>query len=506
MLKTKTKIKKLICIFVTLMMLFFIYILKSTYVVNISYNNSLFWLNFFGLFGWVTLIWSIMSWRILRGEIICIYSIFLGVFYLFTFGQSLLIIFDLVSENRDLLNGISSFQLVEAQIFTLLCLVAFHLGALIICKEVGKETKIYSNNKMLNSDVIGMNKDNVLMIKAIKYAGITLLLFSFPGFIYDTISTLTIVVNEGYRALYGYDGDVRSVGLIARIFQYTSSYFLPALICLLVVYRTKVAVRIWIVAVMIIYIINELYIGGRGGAVSLILVIICLYHYSVKPINKKRVFTIGIFSYCLLSFLSVIAQLRGLSNRSIIDYFVAFAESFGKKNLFFDTLTEIGWTMFPLTMIMQIFPSNYEFFWGKSYFYALTSVIPNLGLWELHPAALYASGSTWLMDLLDLYSGPGFSLCADAFRNFGWYGFIVLLGFGLLFGRIYSSIDKFTIHTRPEILCFVMIFANATMMCVRGDNLYIVRPLFYVVIPIYVLIRGIYYYLLNSRVTHKMSG
>ena len=101
--------------------------------------------------------------------------------------------------------------------------------------------------------------------------------------------------------------------------------------------------------------------------------------------------------------------------------------------------------------------------------------------------------------------GPGFTLIADAYRNFGWYGFLVLIGIGAFFGGLYSSVDTVTIHRRPDLICVMLIFFYSTLMSVRGDNLYIVRPLFYVVIPIYLLIHLINIYLKYLSKEKNMS-
>lgn len=490
MLNSKYQFKKTILTIITIFILTLLIAVKLYFDVSYmkSYESSLAWVRGLGLIGWITLVWSILSWKSLRNETICLYIIFITLLYLFTFGQSLLATFKLVSKRYDLLDRVNIIQLIYSQLYTLICLVSFHLGALVVCRQPDhglKECGEYT-------DTIKSDDANINMQKAIMYTGIVLLVFSLPGFIFDTINTLTIVINEGYRALYGYDGNVVQLGLLVRIFRYTSDYFIPSLICLLVVNREKIFNRRVIIFALGLFILNALYIGGRSNGMVLLLVLTLIYHYCIKPIDKKRAILLGISGYIILSFLGIVAQLRGVSGRSFLDYVIAFKHSFGKGNLFVQTLSEMGITMFPLTAVIMLFPESFDFLGGKSYLYALTSIIPNLGFWDIHPAKVYAGGGDWLMDTLNLYSGPGFTLIADAFRNFGWYGFFVLLGFGFLFGRVYSLLDKSTINYRPDLFCVIMIFFNATLMCVRGDNLYIVRPLFFVVIPIYILIRFIY--------------
>lgn len=506
MIKLDFSRKKIIYVNITILFLIFIVIMKFeyNYLGNKSYDSQIFWMKVFGGIGWLAFIWSLLTWKSLRGELICLYTFYLVAFYFFTFGQSLLIVFNLVSDSRNLLNRVTTNQLIEAQIFSLLCLVAFHVGALMVCKKPPLEPpKIIKNS---SNKIIDQIRKQEIMLEAIKWIGILLLIFSLPGFIYDSVNAFKAVITEGYRALYGYD-DIYTIrpSLISRIFSYTSSYFLPALICLFIAYKEKISVRTWVLLLMMIHIFNSFLIGGRGNATALILTIILLFHYCIKPIKGKKIILYGFLFYLLFSFFPIVADMRQLSNRTFMDYISVFTESFGKKNLFFEALTEIGGTMYPLVGVMMLVPDRYPFFAGKSYFFALTFIFPNLNFWDVHPAQKYVSGGPWLMEALNMSYGPGFTLIADAYRNFGWYGFLVLIGIGAFFGGLYSSVDTVTIHRRPDLICVMLIFFYSTLMSVRGDNLYIVRPLFYVVIPIYLLIHLINSYLKYLSKEKNMS-
>ena len=486
----KFKTKKLIYSSFIILFILSIIILKIIYD-NSSYSNIL-WLRTNSIIGWIALVISIITWKKIRHELVSLYIIYLILLYFFTYGQTLLIVYNLVDESKDLLLRFSSTEIINMQFFTLLSLLAFHFGALLFCKKPNtNNSNIY--NYVFEKDSYNSKDRKFIMLKAIEYGGLILLVFSVPGFIYDTINTLNTVIQGGYGAIYGYHtGGVAGQRILLRIFEQTGEYFIPALICLLIAYKSHSIKRRLIFSLLILRILNGLYIGGRGGAVVLVLVLIMASHYTVRTLNKRKLVKIGIFSYFFVSFLSIVGQMRGAANKGGLDYFIAFIESFGKENLFFRTLSELGWTMFPLGAVMRIVPDQYSFLYGKSYFYALTSIIPNLGFWDIHPAKVYAGGGQWLMGTLNLWSGPGFTLIADAYRNFEWVGFIVLIGFGIFFGRVYSSIDKNSINVKPESVCMVLITFATTVMSVRGDNLYIVRPLVYIVIPIYMLIRIIY--------------
>lgn len=489
--------KKAVYVFYTSLFLLMIVFFRFLYITT---NNDISWLEINSLLGWLTIIWSVVSWKGIRNEIISMYTSFYLLLTLFTYGQSLLIIFDLVEKESDLIYRFTTEQLIETQFFTLMCLIAFHLGALINCKNSEYSESLDLNHRAtLEGNEIGGN-NNAFMIKAIKITGFLLLALSLPGFIYDSLSTLSIVAEGGYRALYGYQsGGASSKGLILRIFEATGSYYIPSQICLLIAFRKRKKIRRTIYFGLGIHILNSLYIGGRGSAVALIIVLLLLHHYTIEPLKSKKVIKLVISSYFVVSFLSIIAELRGLANRNISDYFIVFFNSIGEENLFIKTISEIGWTMFPLGAIMTIIPDSYDFLYGKSYFYALTSLIPNLGFWEVHPAKKNAGGASWLMDTLNLWSGPGFTPIAEAFQNFGWYGFTILIILGAIVGHVYSNITKNTIYIKPEAVCISLILFEVTIMSTRSESLSIIRPLFFVVIPIYLLIKIIYYILTDKR-------
>src|SRR5690554_3672984 len=113
-MKNSFVLKKITFIFITFILFLFVFFIKD----NIFRNHNSTWLNILGIIGWGTLIWSIITWFFLRKEIICFYVVFLLLLYLFTFGQSLLIPFSLVSDTYNLFNIFSVSKILNAQIYT----------------------------------------------------------------------------------------------------------------------------------------------------------------------------------------------------------------------------------------------------------------------------------------------------------------------------------------------------------------------------------------------------
>lgn len=443
-----------------------------------------------GVIGWGVLFWCIFSWYKIRDEVICLYIAQIVVFFLFNFGQSLVVVFDAVDQQGALTNIFSYNTLVNAQIYTLLSVLAFHFGALLICKK--KPNLVLKNNNPRNCNQVSGD----ILLSAIRFTGIILLIVSMPAFFYNTLKTIETVAQGGYGALYNYGvggvrGEVVSSALGSRIIDFVSSYFVPALICLVIGDSKKKTQRNIYLGLMFIYMVEQFYIGGRSDAVKLLITIICVFHYLIKKLDKKAVFKLIIFGYFFISLLSVIGNVRGLPNRSISLYLTEFIASFGKENLFLTTISELGGSMFPLCSLFSIMPAL-GFKYGSTYLYALTTIIPNLGFWSIHPARLYANGSSWLMSVLNMTYGPGFSVTAEAYQNFGEIGFLFLVIIGIIFGKIYTMIDTDTAKIQPDKVAMTLIFFNATLTFVRNDFLSLIRSFFYIAIPVFLLIRIVY--------------
>lgn len=123
-------------IFVLLLVLLAIFI-YTLFVSTIEMDT----LRCMGVFGIILLVLSGFTWHYNGNQLISPYFFFLIALYIFSYGQSLMYAFDWISPRRDLIGfqGISIYQIYEAQKATLYMLGFFHLGALCIShKTKGK--------------------------------------------------------------------------------------------------------------------------------------------------------------------------------------------------------------------------------------------------------------------------------------------------------------------------------------------------------------------------------
>lgn len=141
--------------------------------------------------------------------------------------------------------------------------------------------------------------------------------------------------------------------------------------------------------------------------------------------------------------------------------------------------------MFCLIKTRNLVPEKQDYRYGKSYLYAFTSIIPNLGFWDIHPAKKEANLSDWLTDSLGLDYGTGFSMCAEAFANFGYLGFIAFFFWGWFMASILGKIE-WSVQTRNYAqMAFLLILFWFFLTLPRNNFINLIRPIFFVAGPIY---------------------
>lgn len=453
--------------------------LKTSYtdelsIVGVGTHERTLLLN--GILGWIILALFLAAWKMLTGELFSLFTFFFVFFAFFNYGQSLIYVFvnDYVSD-RSLYLYASEQQIIEAQYFTLLCMCTFCIGAVLAANPPPKiERNEYKEGAIINS---------------LAFVGTLLFIFSFPAFLYDTYSTIMTVRSGGYLALYGYGDGAAAVSTVSKMLSFLASYFIPSLICLFAANKDYKARRYIILFTLLFCAFCDLYAGLRTSAMGILIIIMFLLHRLVKPINKLQFSVMVVGGYFLAVFLNVISDMRALSNRSIVMYLQQFLLSSTSESPIVKIVTELGWSMFPLTAVMNLFPVSYPFACGTTYLYAFTSIIPNIGIWSVHPATLYSDGPNWLMKALKMLYGPGFSVTAEAFRNFGWLGFIFITFLGLFFAKLYLIDNKSTPNSRPDMFVLLLIIFNSTATFARSDFMGFVRPTFFIAIPIYIFVR-----------------
>lgn len=442
-----------------------ILILLSIIYAIIGYNTHQPTMQSLGMMGWfgiAQLVYSIMSWLKRGNQFISPYIIFLFALYVFSFGQSFLWALGLESE-RTLVGfyGITIDEIFNAQVLTLIMLAFFHIGASF---WVSKRTIPFNGQRF--------GHDYRVRLRTI---GWFLFIASVIPYTTETIHNLILSMTYGYEAIYG---EVK-IGL-DNFSGFIADYFIPSIICLLIAYKDNKLKRTFFLGIIVINIVAILLIGGRSNAVILLAIVVVLYNYLIKRFTKKWIIAGLAGVFLLLQILSYIASVRTEGGRSTNVEGIKL-----ENNAAVDALAEMGGSMFCLIKTQDLVPRKYDYRYGKSYAFAFTTLIPNLGFWDIHPAKKESNLGEWLTYTLGLSYGTGFSMCAEAYANFGNLGFIVFFFWGWFLASVFGKID-ISVETRNyALLAFLLILFWFFLKLPRNNFINLVRPIFFVAGPIY---------------------
>ena len=411
---------------------------------------------------------SIFVWVKFTKEIFSPLFIMLVVIYIFCMGQTICWAFGFDMGDMDLQNYIpylNRHYLGDGLIYTLNGVLLFLFGMVVAYNDGSRKIAEVQTSKNI--------RDNL----AIKYLSSIILVVSVPCVCLNLWNVLPSVISGGYSELYT---ELNSYSKMGQFVPLIAGWF-P--IALLMKYAVDAednpqasrasAILLWI------YIAVNLYIGGRSGAVMMILAFFITKQYLVKPIRKKMILPTCIGGYVFVGMLNAIADVRLEANRSIMDIMSAFMVSV--SSVIGDFIGELGWSMSSLVWTMDL--TGTVFRKGTSYLFAFTAIIPNLGFWDEHPAAVYSNLGDWMQKELGRTTGLGYTFVAETYINFCWYGLIVMFLFGFIASKLLSGINKNNAKYNIKItFVIIMFFTSVLKSFVRSSFSSIMRPMIFTVL------------------------
>jgi oligosaccharide repeat unit polymerase len=229
--------------------------------------------------------------------------------------------------------------------------------------------------------------------------------------------------------------------------------------------------------VILAYVSAFFFLGDRQHAILSLIAFIWVYHRIIRPVPRGLL--LGGGSLMLFVVFPVLASIRGISGqaRSSSEAFVtAF---FSLDNPMVASISEIGSSMKTVAYTIILVPHYRDFDLGTTYLYSFLSVVPNL-FWKVNPSS-YAAVDKWLMQTVSpVMANKGsfswaYSLIAEAYLNFGWFGAPLALGImGFILAKLVLWADK---PIDPAKIALVGALMAILPIYARGEFLEIARPI-----------------------------
>lgn len=405
---------------------------------------------FCSLLSLVTIIVQLYALKRYVGSLLTPYPIFLISFAIFNFG--LFWLYGLgINFNYFYLNTFSSEQQIHGISYEMLCSGAMFLAGA-SCKTMApfKMTSIYSRQDSAIAKV------------------------AYKGLFVSSIVAFVLLLFKA-RAFAGglYEGVRQFEGKIPTYVSIVEYFFVPFAV-LYMVYTDKPVSKKKTMLILVLWSIVTALLGDRTSGIGGIMVAILLNFkyskYGTGNITKKN--------YVYLS-LCVAAALM------LISFAGSFRENTetGTTPIITSVIGEMGGSFFPLLLVMDICPFPHPYLMGSSYLFTLlTGFIPEsldfTGF--VHQGLNYVIEPVrWIENDFDYTFGTGYSLCAESYANFGYWGFIALYFIGLAIIKVIQvdTTKKFSIYTS-----MVMLFELFTLP--RRNCYYILNHSFYCILVI----------------------
>lgn len=386
------KLDKLKVILVTSEIVAFLgYLLFILFINNGEYDVNIRLMIIVTLFFFVG---EIVAIQLIIGKYFSPLIIFILLFYLFQNGQLLLYAFEISFNDSYLI--VAKNHLYDITLFSSIsALLAGFSGLLCSPAKCTQSIKVYKMDFL----------DDLIVLLAAKLGFIFTAIVSIPLILLKFIVFMT---SGGYNAVRQFEGSIPS------IIGFVEYFFIP--FALLVIIYSQKTLK-WVNVSLFFWLILTALCGDRTTGLGGLLVIFYLFYVQKKQYSKRNLVKLGIGVGSLVIISNFISNFRTqLSSPSDV-----------AKNVLVSTLSEFGFSFFPLYTTMKLVPFQENYLMGKGYIWSfIGGWIPSF----LDPSGIITSINqksrfyeAWQNNYFFQYNfGFGYSLNAEAYANFGWWG------------------------------------------------------------------------------------
>lgn len=464
---------------------------KSLLITIISFSIFLFLYNMelsdygiaiyiMSVFSWVVWVCGIILWKQETGKYFDLFTIFYSFAVLFNSGQCLMWAFGIHNDHEIGKYPVSHISIAyeyvyKSQLLVLMCLIAFHCGALLFYKRKSNTENREARRDSLRDDI------NITVMKQV--CRITLIISTICTYLY-WISNIAITRTFGYGA-YLYDSAASSS--TNNIIILLSYMFIPSIIGMLLSHNYDTSIMRFCYLIFGIYALLCTVAGYRSWIYELV-IIVWLHVTYYKKINTKRFLFYAVIGLAVVYLGTAISRIRGtgISINAVIEALTT------GDNPLTSAFFELGGSMGPTAVILR--DPNYHYPYGNSYLYSLVEMISTRFITFFNPDYIGLGG--WYSSVyLCLNYGAGFSFVAEALTNYGIIGAPIWMVF---LGAVITKLISFDENQATVLQSFFKVSTCAALLpIVRNTMTSGMKRWFYSTLLIYALI------LLIGNIYHK---
>lgn len=402
--------------------------------------------------------WILYSWARVTRTVISPYWIFVLVASLFNGGQAFLQVFG-ANPNGVLESRFSEVTTSSAIVYSSVCMMLLHCGALWkLARQRGTAPEPASRH--LESGAM--------------WLAILLILISAIPMYLQMRADLSAVLNVGYFGLYQRE-------VLTNVDNWRSllaQFMLPGVFLLAATSDRRPALRRVSLILIAIYALAYLFMGYRGAAGASLAAYGWIWHSRIRKLPLYPTLAVGmVVVFLVFPMIRLHRSMRG-EDRLNWSSFAGTLENY--DNPAAASLTEMGGTLATTAYTMDLVPSDRDFEFGKGYFFAALTVLPNIFGTTRHPSVERGTASAWLVRTVSYEhaasgGGLGYSFVAEAYLNFGWLGpplVMILLGYALAAAECFAAVSA-----SPAACSLMGVILFFGLIYSRAETTDIVRPI-----------------------------
>ncbi|MBN2296047.1 MAG: O-antigen polysaccharide polymerase Wzy [Pirellulales bacterium] len=419
----------------------------------------------FCVFQGLHFIWVLWSWKQVSGYYFSPYTLFFIAVQLFNGGDCLLEIFHLNKHGvlSLIANQVPADLIHKAVALATTGMACIHLGALL-----GAYRRRVIEQKTVPIREISIEEENSL----VKVLGWLFFAIGAIPATYTAITMTTSSIFEGYLVLYHGESSYGINNWVAI----ASLFAVPGMLMLLTAYSRHKLMAGFLIGFAAFLCFSFLASGLRGNAATLFLATVWLFHFRIRRIPAK-LFVFGVVAAFLIC--PAVAHMRHVHGWNRFSPTIFVQKMSNNRNPVIALVKEMGTSLRTVSYTMMLVPEKKEFMWGSGYLWTTTTVLPNV-FWKEHPALKRTNFSPWLTKevnpkLAAIGGGVGFSVFAEMYLNFSWFGTplaCIVLGYAI--GAFSAIADK---RAGPMFYAIAAILISILPYFARASSMNIMRPL-----------------------------
>lgn len=338
---------------------------------------------------------------------------------------------------------------------------------------------ILSKKRNLNNKIKDYSIKDENLKKSMTLVALVMILISFFTHYYNLICNMIQTLKYGYASLY--ENNITSP--IYNIFDNIKMFFWPGMIILCMANKNNKKLIKSVFLLAVIDIILCTISGTRSDAIMILITFFWLLTSEFKTINLKQIIIIFILGLIGIKLFTLVFDLRIMQEKSLSKILNLIFHP--KTNMFINVLNEFGFNVFSLYYTMQLVPTVDNFGYGYTYFASIMAIIPSffMGGYSFSDKAALPD---WLMKRLDMDYGPGYTIVAESFYNFGYLGFIMMFLIGCLIGAVFNNNQNDDRRIVKSTIIAILLYSN--IFIVRDTFLMVFRKFFYLIALPFIII------------------